>query len=243
MENASWTPPANPDPSEILHSTVDDGRDGCYEVALAKFLWFHENALRYDGALSAVRLSFALADWWELADAYSPARDAFIRTRDNAEEAFREDHSNFDLFQEVACFNDRMGEVLRTAELFEHVARSDFEAAQRLYHAAERRLIAAGRFEACDPFLDPEHRMELAESGYRVMQQHEDSEADASIPRFAREHYIRDVARLIALLVLNDRPEDAKRSYEAALRVFQDDEFRQIMDAAMTGHFPDPGPR
>jgi hypothetical protein len=242
MATASWTPPANPDPFEILNSAGDDTRIGSYAVALAKFLWFHENALRYDPAKSAVRLSFALADWWELADLYPPAREAFLRTRDHAEAAFREDPASFDLFQEVAFLNDHMGEGARTAELFEHVTQSDFEAAKPLYHVAERRLIAAGRYDICGLFLDPENRMELAESGYRAMRELEDTLPEAEVPvrRLARTHYIRNVAALVALLMLNNRPEDAQRSYEEALRVFQDDEFRQIMAAAMTGHFPDP---
>ena len=193
MTAIAWTPPDNPDPFDILHTAVDDTRDGLHERALAKFLWFHHNALRYDRALSAVRLSFALGYWWDLAEVYPPARDAFIRTRDETEATFRRDHWNFDLFHDIASLNRQLGEELRTADLFKYVAELDHDAAQRLYHVAERHLIAVGRFHICEPFLDPERRMAIAEEGYRMMQQHEDStETDVAIPKHAREHYIRN---------------------------------------------------
>src|SRR4051794_4253621 len=69
-----WTPSDTPDPSDVLDSAVDDTRSGSHADALAKFLWFHHNALRHDQAFGGVRLSFALSYWLELAGAYPPAR-------------------------------------------------------------------------------------------------------------------------------------------------------------------------
>src|SRR4051812_31471346 len=57
LMTSSWTPPAGPDPSDILDSAALDANAGWHEQALAKFLWFHKSALRYDPHLSAVRLS------------------------------------------------------------------------------------------------------------------------------------------------------------------------------------------
>ena len=58
------------------------------------------------------------------------------------------------------------------------------------------------------------------------------------IPPIARTHFIRNVATLVGLLVLNNREEEAQTAYSDALNVMDDDEFRTILDAAMTGHFP-----
>jgi hypothetical protein len=44
MAIAQWKPPANPDPSQILHEAVADTRNGQHADALAKFLWFHHHA-------------------------------------------------------------------------------------------------------------------------------------------------------------------------------------------------------
>lgn len=236
-----WTAPQDPDPSSILHSAVDDKRGGRYEQSLAKFLWFHNNAVGYERGQSAVRLSFALAYWLDLATVYPPARDAFIRTRDETEQAFQKDPSEFDLFHDVASMNHFLSDGLRTADLFATVAATDHDKAQVLYQIAEPYLIAAGRFRACEPFLKPRRRMELAAECYRHSGQIEESRPDCGfpVPKLARTHYVRDVATLVGLLVLNGRADEARAAYSEALSIIDDGEFRQIMDAAMSGHLPE----
>src|SRR3954454_11350281 len=108
----AWSPPDTPDPSGILHTAVDDTQAGAHADALAKFLWFHHNALRYKPALRAVRLSFALGYWMRLAVVYPPARAALIRTRDETEAAFRADPSSFKLFHDLAALNRNLGDGL-----------------------------------------------------------------------------------------------------------------------------------
>ena len=138
MTATTWTPPDDLNPSEILHSAVADTRSGIHEVALAKFLWFHHNALRYEQAFGGVRLSYALSSWLDLAKSYPPAREAFINTRDDTEAAFRADMSDFDLFHDATSLNRELGEASRTADLFGEVAACD--------HLALRRK---GRRELC----------------------------------------------------------------------------------------------
>jgi len=43
---AAWTPPENPNPQQILSEAQSDAKAGRYEDALAKHVWFHENALK-----------------------------------------------------------------------------------------------------------------------------------------------------------------------------------------------------
>ena len=69
-----WTPPSNPNPDKILREAQDDARAGRYPDALAKHVWFHENALTYAPAMYGVRLSFALSYWVNLGNLYPPAR-------------------------------------------------------------------------------------------------------------------------------------------------------------------------
>ncbi|MDX1982468.1 MAG: hypothetical protein SFV51_19490, partial [Bryobacteraceae bacterium] len=61
------------DPRQILAGARLDARQGDYAEALQKYLWFHHHALEHDMALSGVRLSYALNEWWELGKAYPPA--------------------------------------------------------------------------------------------------------------------------------------------------------------------------
>src|SRR5262245_14212562 len=82
--HGAWKPPANPDPSKILAEAQADARAGRNADALAKHLWFHNNALKIQSTLYGVRLSFALGSWMDLAMQYPPAMQALTRTRDQA---------------------------------------------------------------------------------------------------------------------------------------------------------------
>jgi hypothetical protein len=238
----TWIPPNDPDPSQLLHSAARDTRDGSHARALAKFLWFHHNAVRYHFALDGVRLSFALGYWMELASVYPPARAAFIRTRDETEAAFRDDPPNVELFNDLAALNRELGDGARTAELFVSTARDDHATAKALYRIAEPFLVAAGRFDACGPFLDPPPRLSDAADVFKMMKSMEEAEpaGEHRPPPLARSFYIHDVATLIGLLVLNHRAEEAASAHEQALTVLDDAEFRALLVAAMTGHLPLP---
>jgi hypothetical protein len=235
-----WRPPDDPDPHEILHEAVADGRNGHPEIALAKFLWFHENATSYEPSLSAVRVSFALGYWMDLASSYRPALDAFVRVRDETESAFRKNWTDFNRFKDVASMNARLGERERTATLFLAVASQDHGAAADLYRVAERHLISAGAYRACAPFLEVDKRIARAAEHYLWQRQYEASRPPCKFPppSVARDLYIKDVATLVALLALNDRMHEARDAHQMSLLVLDDEDFRSILDAAVTGHFP-----
>jgi hypothetical protein len=237
-----WTPPDDPDPSRILHSAVSDTRDGLHAQALAKFLWFHNNALRHNRAFYGVRLSFALSYWMGLAAIYPPARAAFAQTRDETEAAFRGDSSRFELFHDLAALNEHLGDGERTADLFVRTARDNPAVAKALYRVAEPFLIAVGRYDACGPFLDPPERMQLAADRYEMTRSREEARSgdERAPPPLARSFYTHDVATLVGLLALNHRPEEAKSAQAQALTVLDDEEFRGLLDAAITGHLPPP---
>lgn len=237
MTDSTWTPPENPDPSEILNSARIDARRGRYEQALSKHIWLHDNAFKYQRSQYGVRLSFALSYWIELARVYPPAKVAFLLTRDDTENAFRENH-DFHLFHDLSSMNRDLDEENRTVELFLEAADKDQELGQRLYHLAEPYLISAGLYRECGPFLEFEHRLEMAKGGYQIELQVEERYRSVPSQRHARIHYVNQVATLVALLVLNERETDARTACETALEVIDDDDFRAILDAAMTGQFP-----
>src|SRR5262245_46521449 len=234
-----WTPPDAPDPREILNRAEADTRAGAHADALTKFLWFHHNALKYERALGGVRLSFALGYWLRLADVYPPARAAFIRTRDETEAAFAAEPS-FERFLDLTALNRELGDGPRTADAFAAVARRDTAIAKSLYGVAEPFLVAAGRYAECDPFLDPPKRLSNAHENYKGMSQFEETRppSDQPPPKLARIFYIRDVGTLVGLLALSRRSAEAAQVREEALTVVDDDEFRAVLAAAMSGHLP-----
>lgn len=236
----TWAPPEDPNPSEILRSAESDTREGEYARALEKFEWFHHNALLHCSPLVGVRLSFALTYWLQLAEVYPPARDAFVRTRDETEAAFRADPANFELFHDLSALNRSLGDGARTAEIFVATIGTNHALAQSLYHVAEPFLIATGRYDVCGAFLDPPARLRLAAEAYEMMNTMgtERPEANQQLATMARDIYLRDVSTLVGLLALNQRNEEAAEARRAALAVLGDADARAQLDAAMNGHLP-----
>lgn len=238
----AWTPQPNDKPSDTLDSAVDDTQAERYEEALQKFLWFHE-ASRTERGMGGVRLSFALGYWMDLASQYPPAMTAFANLRDEMELRCRGNHGDFESFHDVSAFNRYLGEDRRTLDLFMDIARDYPDKAKRLYHVAERILVANGMYQQCAPFLDWEQRIETSISAYRIGLKHEESWADRGTapPKFARRHFETESATLVALLSLNDRQSEAERVRDHCLTVLDDSAFRDTLDLAMTGHIPDAG--
>ena len=237
-----WTPPEDPDPHKILHEGVQDAKDGRHDVALAKFQWFHDYSLEYDETLSAVRLSFALGYWWDLAQRYSPAMEALLRTRDRADETFQK-LRDWESFHVLTALNRRLGEAAKTADLFAEIADADMELAQTLYSVAQRELIALERHGECEPFLNPNDDLERLIKGYYDKKKiagylpppHSE---DVDFADLARGDFVRDATTLVALLVRNDRLDEAEQTRVCALAVLDDEEFRAMLAEALSGQFP-----
>lgn len=236
-----WQPPDNPDPFVILHEASDDIRDERFDLALAKFVWFHENAVRYQPSLSAVRRSFALAYWIELANLHRPALDAFIATRDRTEERFRIDYANYDLFADISSMNQRLGDEQRTANLFCDAAAESHDLATRYYHVAERSLVACGRYIECAPFLECDKRFQHAVDVYCMSLERESKPREGRpLPKNALKRFTNDVATLTALLSVNDMMPAAESVRDRASRVVASQDFLDTLNSAVAGHFPPP---
>lgn len=236
-----WTPPDEPDPSQIMDEAVADTRHGNYELALLKLRWCYENALRYDPHLAGVRSSFLLGYWHDLGKKYPPALDALRQTRDQAEVICRESNYAFHPFQDLASLNRQLGDRWRTAHLFKQVSQADREAAALIYGLAEPYLIEFGDFAACDPYLELQPRLGIAAEQYRLQVEFEADYDDEphSPPKVARRFYLDDVTALISLLIRNGRHAEAKQAYAIALETIDDAEFRESLDGAMRGRLPE----
>jgi hypothetical protein len=100
-------------PSSLPRTVLAEARhlaaEAKYDEALEKYLWFHRHALEHDQALAGVRLSFALAEWFELGQKYPPARQALLAARDEAAAAIERGEGSFSLFHDVASINRLLG--------------------------------------------------------------------------------------------------------------------------------------
>ncbi|QEF99066.1 hypothetical protein Mal15_31250 [Stieleria maiorica] len=236
----AWKPEPGMKPSEVLDTAVDDAHAHRYDDALQEFLWFHE-ASRSETGMGGVRLSFALGYWMDLAEQYPPALEAFTRLRDELEQRCRDKSGDFESFHDVSAFNHYLGDDRRTIGLFMEIAGEHPDNAKRIYHVAEELLVADGMYQQCAPFLEWEQRVDTSISAYKIGLKHEESwkDSDVSPPRFARRNFETNSATIVALLSLNGRRDEAEQVRNRVLDVLDDVAFRDTLELAMSGHFPD----
>lgn len=240
----AWAPPANPDPSKILHEAEADAAAGRYETALAKQLWFHRNALRYESGLSGVRLSFALASWVELADKYPPALAALKAERDRALADFRRAHGEgFDSFFDFVSINERLSEDGKTVAEFKAVDAENRNRAEPLFDVAMRALIRGKEYELAGRYIDPDERWESVLSMYRMnVGFSREKSMRASLDEYAKKSFTNGTATLLGLLVVTGRARDAMRIAEEAREQLADADFQAAIDKALRGEVPEPWP-
>jgi hypothetical protein len=241
---SAWVAPARPDPSAILREAEADAKAGRYADALAKHLWFHGNALRYEPGLYGVRLSFALGSWMELGKQYRPASQALKQVRDQAGARVREGKGQHDAFHDFSAISEVLGEERATAALFTWLDQNNPALARRAYRTAQSALIQAKQYRLCGKYIDSQ------ESLGRLLRLYREHQSMAKDPRFGRD--LQDFAEaslshgagtLVALLVLNERGAEADQVIAAVLKVAQAAEVKKKLGRARDGVLPEPWPR
>jgi hypothetical protein len=239
---SDWTPPPNPDPYKILNEARDDRDGGRYADALAKHVWFHENALKYQPSLYGVRLSFALSDWGELSDLYPPALLTLKTVRDEAVKKVREangEEDSFHVFHDFAAINRALKEKSKTTELFVWLDANKPKAAKRAFRVAEPALIESKQYRLCGKYIDADRSFGEIVRHYHMNQGMAKSEKfGADFREYAETTFSKSTATLVALLVLNDHKADALRIAEKALKEHDDAEFKQTLEQAKKGELP-----
>lgn len=245
---ADWTPPENPDPTAIINEARADRLRGDYQVALAKHLWYHENALKLKPSLSGVRLSFALAGWLELGEDFPPALEKMRELRDGLEQEIRDQDRvrvKFAQFHEFVAFNRTLRQEERTAELFQWLAEDDPEDAKRVFNVSQPALIKQKEYELCGKFLQVDEDVKRIADKY--------TQGLPLIDRFGKAYadylerdLINDSATLVALLVCNDRGDEANQAAEKLKKAVVDpklaEKLNEALESALQGVVPTPWP-
>ena len=205
---------AEPDPKTVLNEAQKLARQGKYEEALKKHIWFHENALRLDPAMTGVRLSFALSYWVELGKKYPKARASLVAIRDKDAKAFQDGGGTAKLFSDVAAINRSLEEEPKTVALFKRIDGGKAELAQRCYLFAEQYLAGAGEYQLCGKYIsDPGERFERTKMNMnRPVARPQLKEA---LDKIADQ----DTCRLIEILVGAGRKPEAEAIQKQAVAV------------------------
>lgn len=240
--STTWEAPADPRPHLILTEAEEDARAGRYEVALAKFVWFHENALALQPSLRGVRLSFALSDWHELARKYPPAMDAMHQARERAADDVLSGRELRRSFQDLAALDRQLGQRVQTKDLFETLDLENPEAAQKVFDLAEPALIEQRAFELANKYIKP-----LEDIGRFVERYREDLRIapdldDPDFREIAKKSFIHSASTLVSLLSVNGRVEEAELVATAAREELHDPALEQSLVSALQGVVPEPWP-
>lgn len=244
-----WTPPENPDPNKIIDEVPLEISARNFEVALAKLVWFHYNALRLQPSLYGVRLSFALGYWKELADLHPPALASLKQVRDAAEISIRNRDLSGDAlrdaFHDFEAINKKLNESHRTKDLFIWLDTSNPDAgnAQRFYRIAQPALLQAREYRFCGKFIHAQDMFDWSLKRFNEKKHlAEDPKYGINLRAFGEKSFTNEVAILVALLAINDREDEAARVASDALTEFEDADFEKLLEAAMGGSVPEPWP-
>jgi hypothetical protein len=157
---SNWTPPQNPNPQNILNEAEADTRAGQYTNALAKYVWFYQNALKYDPAQRGVRVSFALSSWAQLGGSYPPALDKLKSVRDEAEQNVRQGKDAVSAFQDFVAINATLKDDNNTSDFFTWLDANKPELAKEVFDRTQNWLLPAlvktKKYAVCGKYIDPD---------------------------------------------------------------------------------------
>ncbi|MGB7326092.1 MAG: serine/threonine-protein kinase [Rubripirellula sp.] len=128
MQQLSESKPDRRDPSAVRQAAVRDTREGNYEASLEKILWCWENGVAVESAWSAVRRSFLLSDWLDLADKYPEALQKLKSIQDELQQQIvsKDQHRvSTDDFADFASINRVLRQDQRTVKIFDQLDPAD----------------------------------------------------------------------------------------------------------------------
>ena len=238
---AQWQPPENPDPSTILHEAYADTRARRFDDALAKHVWYHENALKYDDGQTGVRRSFALSHWHELAERFPPAGKKLEDYREEArKQVLAAKKKVFQDFADFAAISRELEKDDEVVKLFVALDEKDPKLARQAYNSAEKALIAGKEFKLCGKYIKGDDALEREIemfAHYRKMAK--DERFGARIGRRGEESFREDAATIVAILVKCGREDEAKRAAAKAREAWDDELLHEALDKALLGELPE----
>jgi hypothetical protein len=226
-----------------LREASVDAKAKLYETALAKHLWFHENALRLNHAMTGVRLSFALSDWEKLGREYPPALEKLKSIRDSLEERVKKGEDVGSGFHDLAAINRTLNEDSRTAESFKALDSQNPKAAAMAFHFVKPALVKDKAYELYVKYVDAKRDFLQIKHMYEMNKKMaKNSKFGANISNHGEKTFRNNSATLVAILAINKRNLEASEIATLAKKVVEDTKFHQELEAALVGTVPTPWP-
>lgn len=242
--NAAWTPSSTPIPSIVLREAQDDFKAGRYQDALDRHVWYHDNALKLDKGQAGVRLSFALSYWMELGKAYPPALEKLKSIQNGLETQLSAGKGDAQQFQDYSAINKPLKEVKRTSDIFILLDEKYPAQAKMVFHVALPALVTTKEYALCGKYLQTDKFYQSAVENFRSMLKFESEHPRVGSKNFsfAKQSFPNSCCTLVALLVKNNRLDEAKKVAADAAKEFDDADFKAQLEKALKGEVPPPWP-
>lgn len=239
---SDWSPPQNPNPGKILDEGQADASAGRPADALAKYVWFYQNALKYDPAESGVRVSFALSDWAELGETYPPALERLRAFRDEAAEKVRLGNDAILSFDDFVAINEYLKDDASTSDLFAWLDTSKPDTARGFFDRSQPRLLPAlvktKNYGLAGKYIDPNTSFNRILRLYRKLVDHANQRHDSEMKDFQDRDFVVETTTLIAILIIDDRKKDAQQIVDEVARESGLPDFKVEIQKALKGEIP-----
>lgn len=244
----SYTPPPHMRMYKVRQEAQADTAAGRYKDAQAKFIWYRDNALKYEPSEAGVRDSFALTEWADLAQKYPPAMRKLNEIRDQAIKQLHDKNADAKSAYIIATsINLGLKERQKDLDMFKWLDKNNPNVAKEVYSLAEMELIDAGEYAICGRYLDPDASYKTMFDQYKLTKHSADMmkknpavtpSAAQMTSEFADKFFSNEASKLVAVLALNNRYDDAARIADEALNVLKTPEFETLLADAKDGKVP-----
>ena len=243
----SFSPEQPLDFDAFEESYRDDVNNERYADALAKRVWYHHNALTIQPSLAGVRLSFALGDWAKLGQKYPPAKTLLRYAANNAREKILATPE--DAFRHVIDFtalNEELKRPDQSVSLFIWLDTYYPEQADLYFGMFDQALIELQEYALYSKYLSPNFEYSQIAMQYNSSKKSIERRTpkslgqDQATSHYSDNKFIYDVTRLVALLVLSDRNQEASLVVKKAKLELDTPVFDQSLETAFEGQLPKP---
>lgn len=216
---------------QYMNDTEALVKQGNYEKALERTLWFHDNALKHQPSMAGVRLSFALGDWMELAEKYPPALKAMKKVRDKKTAKLKSGKGGFNHFVDVNALNRTLKEESKTIDLFRLLDQKQPDLAKQCWMVAKPIAIKNKNYDLADKYLGNFlTEFEQIKERYESIAARNDKNRPgyAHLKGFNENRFVEQVMLLIDTAKALNENDAAKEIHKRALDLLDDRRLRKI---------------
>lgn len=219
------------DMQTYLSDTHKMVREGKYQEALDRFIWFHDHALEQEPSMYGVRLSFALSYWKDLGEKYPPAMAALKKTRDDKTMRMEKGEGNRELFHDVTALNRVLKDDNKTVELFRKLDQEQRDLARECWEIAKDPVFAAKSYDLIRKYVEnPVNEFARVKAIYEQNTKiYGGKNFGEPFKRFNENKFVVDTIELIRLSLAIDKEKAAKEIQEQALSMIDDDRLRKAI--------------